>query len=105
MKIISVNQKKAFESIFDSANQANKKVQMGFVRLEPGAKIPETGFARHEQDEFSYVVKGIAHTILEDGRDLVGKPGDCQWIESGEGHINYNDGDEVVEVIWFLVER
>ena len=33
------------------------------------------GYARHEQDEYSYVISGEAHTILEDGQDLVGKAG------------------------------
>lgn len=51
------------------------------------------------------MIKGSAHTVLEDGTDLTGNPGDCQWIEAGEGHINYNDGTETAEVVWFLVER
>ena len=105
MKIISVDNGKEFETIFDSLNQTNGKVQMGVVRLAPGEKRPLEGFARHTQGEFSYVIKGSAHTVLEDGTDLTGNPGDCQWIEAGEGHINYNDGTETAEVVWFLVER
>ena len=61
--------------------------------------------ARHEQDEYSYVISGEAHTILEDGQDLVGKAGQAQLIEAGEGHINYNDGLEQAVVVWMLVER
>lgn len=48
---------------------------------------------------------GKAHTILEDGQDLIGTPGDAQLIEAGEGHINYNNGDEAAVVVWMLVER
>lgn len=33
MKIISVDNGKEFETIFDSLNQTNGKVQMGVVRL------------------------------------------------------------------------
>jgi hypothetical protein len=42
---------------------------------------------------------------LEDGQDLLGNPGDAQLIEKGEGHINYNDGDEPAVVVWMLVDR
>lgn len=90
---------------FDSENQPNPDVQMGVIVLQPGEKIPLEGFARHEQDEYSYVVSGCAHTILEDGQDLVGTPGDAQLIEAGEGHINYNDGDTPAVVVWMLIER
>ncbi|OTN88336.1 hypothetical protein A5819_000788 [Enterococcus sp. 7E2_DIV0204] len=90
---------------FDAENQPNENVQMGVVILQPGEKRPLEGFARHDQDEYSYVVSGEAHTILEDGQDLVGKPGDAQLIEAGEGHINYNDGEQAAVVVWMLVER
>ena len=36
-------------------------------------KTTLAGYARHEQDEYSYVISGEAHTILEDGQDLVEK--------------------------------
>jgi quercetin dioxygenase-like cupin family protein len=90
---------------FDKDNQPNEQVQMGVIVLQPGEKRPLEGYARHEQDEYSYVVSGEAHTILEDGLDLVGKSGDAQLIEAGEGHINYNDGTEPAVVVWVLVER
>jgi quercetin dioxygenase-like cupin family protein len=95
----------AMTIFFDKDNQPNERVQMGVVVLQPGEKRPLTGFARHEQDEYSYIVSGKAHTILEDGRDLIGQPGEAQLIEAGEGHINYNDGEEPAVVVWLLVER
>ncbi|MGK0551655.1 cupin domain-containing protein [Enterococcus faecalis] len=90
---------------FDKDNQPNPRVQMGVVTLQPGEKRPLTGFARHEQDEYSYVISGQAHTILEDGSDLVAQAGTAQLIEAGEGHINYNDGSQAAVVVWILVER
>ena len=51
---------------------------MGIITLQPGEKRPLAGYARHEQDEYSYVISGEAHTILEDGQDLVGKAGQAQ---------------------------
>ena len=91
-------------TIFDKENQPNAQVQMGIITLQPGEKRPLAGYARHEQDEYSYVISGEAHTILEDGQDLVGKAGQAQ-IEAGEGHINYNNGLEPAVVVWMLVER
>ena len=84
---------------FDKENQPNAQVQMGIITLQPGEKRPLAGYARHEQDEYSYVISGEAHTILE------GKAGQAQLIEAGEGHINYNDGLEPAVVVWMLVER
>ncbi|SJZ74087.1 Cupin domain-containing protein [Pilibacter termitis] len=105
MKVISKDSSKLFETFFDAQNQDNSRVQMGIITLLPGERRPEKDFARHEQDEFSYVVSGVAHTILENGEDIVGKAGDAQLIEAGEGHINYNDSNEEAVVVWFLVER
>ena len=90
---------------FDKENQPNAQVQMGIITLQPGEKRPLAGYARHEQDEYSYVISGEAHTILEDGQDLVGKAEQAQLIEAGEGHINYNNGLEPAVVVWMLVER
>ncbi|NSU27393.1 cupin domain-containing protein [Enterococcus faecalis] len=73
---------------FDKENQPNAQVQMGIITLQPGEKRPLAGYARHEKDEDSYVISGEAHTILEDGQDLVGKAGQAQLIDGGEGHIN-----------------
>ena len=64
MKIISADNGKEFKTIFDSLNQTNGKVQMGVVRLAQVRKRPLEGFARHTQDEFSYVIKGSAHTVF-----------------------------------------
>lgn len=72
---------------FDKENQPNAQVQMGIITLQPGEKRPLAGYARHEQDEYSYVISGEAHTILEDGQDLVGKAGQAQLIEAGEGTL------------------
>lgn len=104
MKVVKVEDK-PMTIFFDELNQENKKVRMGLIRLEPGEKIPAEGYSRHEQDEFSYVIKGRCHTILEDGQDILAVPGDAQLIEANEGHINYNSSDEVAEVVWMLVER
>lgn len=105
MEVKSKNNSELFETFFDETNQKNPRVKMGIITLLPGEKKPEEGYARHTQDEFSFVVSGEAHTILEDGRDVVGKAGDAQLIEAGEGHINYNNGQEAATVVWFLVER
>lgn len=105
MEIKSMDPNQLFEVFFDSTNNKNKRVQMGIITLQPGEKSPQDGFARHDQDEYSFVISGEAHTVLADGRDLIGKAGDAQLIEAGEAHKNYNDGDVPATVVWFLAER
>lgn len=105
MKIEHQPEKVQLHYFFNAENQPNQKIQMGIITLQPGERSPEEGFACHEQDEFSYVISGAAHTVLEDGSDLLGKAGDAQLIEKGEKHWNYNDGDTPAQVVWFLVER
>lgn len=90
---------------FDPNNQPNSNVTMGLIALQPGEKQPKQGYSYHNQDEYSYIVSGTAHTILENGEDIIGKSGDAQLIEKNEGHINYNDGLDPAVVVWFLVER
>lgn len=104
MKVVSKTDE-VMNIFFNEENQANKRVSMGLIKLKPGEKIPDEGYSRHTQDEYSYVIKGDVHTILEDGTDIPATVGDAQLIEANEGHINYNNGDEEAEVVWMLVER
>ncbi len=90
---------------FDTANQPNPGVQMGKVVLMPGKRSPQQGYARHEQDEYAYVIKGKAHTVSESGEDALNVQGDVQMIPAGEAHYNYNDSGEPAEVLWMLVKR
>lgn len=104
MKVVN-SEYEAMSIFFDETNQANKRVSMGRVIIEPGVRMPKEGYAVHEQDEYSYVIRGNVHTILEDGTDIPATKGDAQLIEANEKHINYNDSDETAEVLWILVER
>ncbi|HLQ39957.1 MAG TPA: cupin domain-containing protein [Tetragenococcus sp.] len=97
--------KTTLSTLFDSANQPNSHVTMGIITLAPGQKSPAEGFACHQQDEFSYIISGAAHTILANGEDIYAKAGTAQLIEKDEGHINYNDGTVPAVVVWFLVDR
>ncbi|MCF1685695.1 cupin domain-containing protein [Tetragenococcus halophilus] len=90
---------------FDPTNQPNPNITMGLITLQAGVKQPKQGYSYHKQDEFSYIISGSAHTILENGEDILGRAGDAQLIEKNEGHINYNDNNEPAVVVWFLVER
>lgn len=104
MIIKGKSEQTGLQTIFTAKNQPNTTVTMGYITLLPGEHIPEHGFSRHDQDEYSYVIKGQAHTVLEDGQDIVGKEGDFQLIAAGEGHKNYNDSQEIAELIWILVD-
>ncbi|GBD61654.1 putative uncharacterized protein [Tetragenococcus halophilus subsp. halophilus] len=97
--------KSKMNHFFDSTNQPNPDITMGLITLQPGEKHPKQGYSYHKQDEFSYIISGLAHTVLENGEDIVGKAGDAQLIEKNEGHINYNDSNEPAVVVWLFIER
>ena len=91
---------------FDKTNQPNQLIQMGRLILLPGERYPKEGYAIHDQDEFSYIIKGSPKCVLEaTGETHNGQPGNAQLILAKERHYNYNDTDEPVELVWMLVER
>lgn len=105
MEIEHSKENEEMMTFFQHATSFGHEITMGKILLKPGEMRPLEGFACHEEDEYSYVISGDAHTILEDGTDLVGKPGDAQLIRAGEKHRNYNSGTEDAVVVWFLVGR
>jgi transcriptional regulator with XRE-family HTH domain len=69
-----------------------------------GASSPANTFQRHAGHEWGYVVSGTLHvTIAFD--DFVLQPGDSISIDSAIPHRLWNDGDEPVHGIWFVLGR
>jgi quercetin dioxygenase-like cupin family protein len=69
-----------------------------------GASSPEHEFQRHGGHEWGFVLSGrLRVTIGFDDYDL--GPGDSVSIESSTPHRLYNDGDQPVHAIWFVLGR
>ncbi len=77
---------------------------LGTVSIPPGIRFPMQGSGVHEQDEYSYIVKGSLLMGTGETEYRV-NTGDATLIPAGEAHWVYNDGNEEVLVIWTLVSR
>lgn len=79
-------------------------VRLGIVNIPVGARIPLHATGTHEQDEYSYIVKGSL--VMEaGGKEYHVKAGDATLIHAGESHWCINNGDEEALVVWSLVSR
>jgi transcriptional regulator with XRE-family HTH domain len=74
------------------------------VYQQGGASSPANTFQRHAGHEWGFVVSGTLHvTIAFD--DYVLRPGDSISIDSSIPHRLWNDGEEPVHGIWFVLGR
>jgi quercetin dioxygenase-like cupin family protein len=92
------------KSIFGADVVPKGRAVFGTVTIPSGARIPVEGTGVHEQDEYSYIVKGSL-VVSIDGVEHRVKAGDATLIPAGEAHWAYNDGNEEVLIIWTLVSR
>ena len=91
-------------TFFDKTNTPNNKVTFGYAVFNPGARAPEEGLSCHEQDEYSFIIKGEAKIVI-DGKVYTSKVNSAGFIPAGEAHYSYNDSKEPCELIWVLVEN
>ncbi|TGE37133.1 cupin domain-containing protein [Desulfosporosinus fructosivorans] len=89
---------------FDGTNSPNPKVSFGHIVFQPGDRIPKEGYGIHAQDEYSFVIRGTAHSVVK-GVEQTLSAGMAAFIPAGEEHFTYNDGKEPFEVVYALVER
>jgi len=69
-----------------------------------GASTPDESLMRHHGREYGYVVSGRLSVQIGFQRyDL--RPGDSIAFDSTAPHRLFNDGDEQVRAIWFVVGR
>jgi quercetin dioxygenase-like cupin family protein len=80
------------------------KTRFGMVTIPPGGRIPVTGLAPHDEDEYSILVKGSMVTTIGE-REYRLQAGDATLIPAGEAHAVHNDGDEECVLVWALVKR
>lgn len=91
-------------TFFDKTNTPNEKVTFGYAVFTPGSRVPEEGVSCHEQDEYSFIIKGKAKIVI-DGKIIESGPNTAGFIPAGEEHYSFNDSEEPCELIWMLVEK
>lgn len=78
-------------------------VRAGKVVFQENARIPDIGFATHDEDEYVCVVKGaIEFGTEEDEYNL--KEGDFHFMPKGKSHWCKNSGNGSSELMFVLVE-
>ena len=80
------------------------KTRFGIVTIPPGSRIPVSGLAPHDEDEYSILVKGSMLTTIGETEHRI-QAGDSTLIPAGEAHAVYNDGEEDCVLVWALVKR
>lgn len=69
-----------------------------------GASSPAETFQRHAGREWGYVLSGQLHVTIGFD-DHILSPGDAIAFESAVPHRMWNDGEEPVHGIWFVLDR
>jgi transcriptional regulator with XRE-family HTH domain len=69
-----------------------------------GASTPDRSLIRHEGREYGYVISGTLRVQIG-FREHELQPGDSIAFDSTMPHRLFNEGDEPVEAIWFVVGR
>lgn len=92
------------KTLFPTGIIAGSKVMMGTVVIPPKTRLPLSGDGAHEQDEYSYIIRGSIETV-SGGKEYTVRAGEATLIPAGEKHWAYNASDEDCEIVWVLVER
>jgi quercetin dioxygenase-like cupin family protein len=96
-----VNATVPLKTVFSQASLSGN-LAMGTVTIPPGKRVPLKGVSKHEENEYSIIVKGSIVTEVN-GKVYRASSGEATFIPAGEEHIAYNDSNEDCKIIWVLV--
>lgn len=95
------NEAYSMHTIFEE-KQAETAVKVGHVVIHPGETVPLSGVSKHEENEYSVIVKGSLVTEIE-GKQYRVSAGQATFIPKGEEHTAVNDGQEDCELVFVMV--
>lgn len=108
MKISKINREQSEEimnqTLFQHIDQ-NTVVKMGFVQILPGERVPKEGLSMHDEDEYSFILQGSITTQSGDSPIMKVEHGTATFIPAKEKHWAINEGEEVCEIVYVLVEH
>jgi len=79
------------------------EIKFGFVKIKPGERLPLAGTTSHIENEYSFIVKGSL-TGESGGKSYRISQGEASYIPAGEAHWCRNDSEEMVELVYALLE-
>lgn len=95
------NKAYSMHTIFKEHTQEGA-VKVGHVTIYPGETVPLTGVSKHDENEYSVIVKGSLVTEVN-GKQYRVSAGQATFIPMGEEHIAINDGEEDCELVFVMV--
>jgi quercetin dioxygenase-like cupin family protein len=84
--------------LVDEESTGAENLGFGWISFEPGS---DAGPHTREVEEFLYILSGTA-TIEADGESYVLEEGDSIYLPAGLEHRHVNEGDEVLEQLYFF---
>lgn len=79
-------------------------IKFGTITIPPGGRVPEEGLASHEENEYSFIVKGKIEGE-SGGQKYKAKESEATFIPAGEKHWAINRSNTPCEIIWVLVKE
>ncbi|GGA20747.1 cupin domain-containing protein [Psychrobacillus lasiicapitis] len=79
------------------------EVKFGYVTVPAGERLPAEGTNAHEEQEYSYLLKGTLRGE-SNGESYEISAGEASFIPAGEQHWCVNEGNEPVELVFALVK-
>ncbi|MDI7740386.1 cupin domain-containing protein [Lysinibacillus fusiformis] len=90
------------EDLFNKSYE-NTDVRFGIATIQPGERLPKEGLTSHEENEFSYIMKGTLNGE-SGGIPYSIQAGEASIIPAGEQHWCVNEGDAPVQLVYALIK-
>ena len=106
MGIIKVAASNKYEryQVVEAFSAVGTKIRVGKAIFEKGGRIPVRGFAKHEEDEYVYILKGSISFGTE-GEKYCLQEGDFHYMPKGQEHWCRNEAEGESELLYILVEK
>lgn len=79
-------------------------VQFSTVTILPGERVPKEGSSKHEENEYSIIIKGKMEGE-SGGKPFQVSKSNATFIPAGEEHWTINSGEEPCEIVCVLVKE
>ncbi|MFD2761146.1 cupin domain-containing protein [Lentibacillus juripiscarius] len=79
-------------------------VRFGTVTILSGERVPKKGLSKHEENEYSIIIKGEIEGE-SGGTPFRVSESHATFIPAGEQHWAINSGEEPCKIVWALVKE
>lgn len=90
--------------VIEAFSTVGTKIRVGKSVFEKDGRIPVEGYAKHDEDEYVYIVKGSISFGTE-GEKYCLQKGDFHYMPKGKEHWCRNEAEEESELLYILVQQ